>query len=489
MRAQLGEDPANPTDEVTKAYVDGLVAGLGSGGGTATWGGITGTLSSQTDLQSALNAKVPTTRTVNGHALSANVTVTASDVGAATSTDISTAITAERTAVATVTHKNLADATNTFPTFNQSTTGNAATATALATPRNINGVAFDGTGNVTINAVDATARVPTTTTVNGHALSGNVTVTNSDLGAVPTTTTVNGHALSANVTVTASDIGAVPTTTTVNGHALSGNVTVTASDVGAATSSDISSAITAERSATRTLTNTTLNGTTMSDTLDMNGNVISRLAQIYDDNFNLAFEIGAPAGTIVNHFQVFGSTTGVNPTVSVVGETNAGLNFGLNGTGRLTANSVNVPTVSSTDVLTHKDLTDATNTFPTLNQSTTGNAATATKLATARAINGVNFDGSGPITINAVDSTARVATTTTVNGHALSSNVTVTASDVSALASSLTISTLNTAITDAEVVVGSVNGTATALTLWTGTSAQYTALGSYSSTTVYIVTA
>lgn len=37
--------------------------------------------------------------------------------------------------------------------------GNAGTATALQTPRNINGVAFDGTANITINAVDATARV------------------------------------------------------------------------------------------------------------------------------------------------------------------------------------------------------------------------------------------------------------------------------------------------------------------------------------------
>lgn len=37
----------------------------------------------------------------------------------------------------------------------------------------------------------------------------------------------------------------------------------------------------------------------------------------------------------------------------------------------------------------------------------TGNAGTATALATPRAINGVNFDGSAPITINAVDSTAR----------------------------------------------------------------------------------
>lgn len=39
----------------------------------------------------------------------------------------------------------------------------------------------------------------------------------------------------------------------------------------------------------------------------------------------------------------------------------------------------------------------------------TGNAGTATALATARTINGINFDGTANITINAVDSTARVA--------------------------------------------------------------------------------
>ncbi len=38
-------------------------------------------------------------------------------------------------------------------------------------------------------------------------------------------------------------------------------------------------------------------------------------------------------------------------------------------------------------------------TFPTLNQSTTGNAATATKLATARLIAGVSFDGTADITL------------------------------------------------------------------------------------------
>jgi len=54
------------------------------GGGAASWGTISGTLSTQTDLQSALNAKadtsslsgyVPTSRTINGSALSSNVTI------------------------------------------------------------------------------------------------------------------------------------------------------------------------------------------------------------------------------------------------------------------------------------------------------------------------------------------------------------------------------------------------------------------------------
>lgn len=56
-----------------------------------------------------------------------------------------------------------------------------------------------------------TSRVPTSRTVNGHALSSNVTVTAADVGAVPTTTTVNGHALTENITVTAADVSAIPT--------------------------------------------------------------------------------------------------------------------------------------------------------------------------------------------------------------------------------------------------------------------------------------
>ena len=46
-----------------------------------SWGGITGTLLNQTDLQTALGLLVPKTTTVNGYALSGNVSLGKSDVG------------------------------------------------------------------------------------------------------------------------------------------------------------------------------------------------------------------------------------------------------------------------------------------------------------------------------------------------------------------------------------------------------------------------
>lgn len=43
---------------LSKAYADKLYVPIGSGGGSSTWGSITGTLSDQTDLQTALNDKL-----------------------------------------------------------------------------------------------------------------------------------------------------------------------------------------------------------------------------------------------------------------------------------------------------------------------------------------------------------------------------------------------------------------------------------------------
>jgi hypothetical protein len=79
-----------------------------------------------------------------------------------------------------------------FPTLNQNTTGNAATATKLAASKTINGVAFDGSADITI-AAGASAETLTGTTlkstVTGSSLTsvgtlGNLTVTNPIVGSI-----------------------------------------------------------------------------------------------------------------------------------------------------------------------------------------------------------------------------------------------------------------------------------------------------------------
>jgi len=76
--------------------------GGGGGGGGGTWGSITGTLSDQTDLNVALSGKVPTTRTVNGYALSSNITLAKSDIGLANVENTAISTWAGSTALTTV---------------------------------------------------------------------------------------------------------------------------------------------------------------------------------------------------------------------------------------------------------------------------------------------------------------------------------------------------------------------------------------------------
>jgi hypothetical protein len=71
---------------------------------------------------------------------------------------------------------------------------------------------------------------------------------------------------------------------------------------------------------------------------------------------------------------------------------------------------------TDTQVLTHKDLTDATNSFPSLNQNTTGSAA---KLTTARGIDGQDFDGTAGITVIAPGTHAATDKTTPADADEL----------------------------------------------------------------------
>lgn len=216
--------------------------------------------------------------------------------------------------------------------LNQNTTGNAATATKLATARNINGVAFDGTANITV--VDSTAeKTANKNQANGYA--------GLDSG---------GKVASAQLPSYVDDALEFANLAAFPGSGSSGIIYV-ADDTGKIYRWSGSAYV--EISPSPGSTDSVTEGST----------------NLYYTNARADARVAA--GNAATATALAGKTT---PAGALVGTTD-------------------------TQALTHKDLTDATNTFPTLNQNTTGNSATATKLATARKINGAAFDGSADITI------------------------------------------------------------------------------------------
>ncbi|ENX9400639.1 Uncharacterised protein [Shigella sonnei] len=124
---------------------------------------------------------VPLTRTINGHALTANLVLNSEDTGSVPDT------------------------------------------------RTVNGKPLSE--DVVLTSTD-TGSVPDTRTVNGHVLSEDIVLSSEDTGSVPDTRTVNGHVLSENVVLSSEDTGSVPDTRMVNGHVLSEDVVLTSTDVG-----------------------------------------------------------------------------------------------------------------------------------------------------------------------------------------------------------------------------------------------------------------
>ena len=110
-----------------------------------------------------------------------------------------------------------------IPTLNQDTSGNAATATKLATARNIGGVSFDGTANINLpgvniagnqntsgNASTATA-LANARTISGVSFDGtaDITLNNSSITNGAGYITSSGNAATASALATARNIGGV----------------------------------------------------------------------------------------------------------------------------------------------------------------------------------------------------------------------------------------------------------------------------------------
>jgi hypothetical protein len=110
------------------------------------------------------------------------------------------------------------------PTLNQSTTGNAATATTLQTARTIGGVSFNGSANINLPGVN-TAGNQNTTGSSASCTGNSATAT-----TLQTARTINGTSFngSANITVTANTTNTLTLGTGLGGTSFNGSAAVTA---------------------------------------------------------------------------------------------------------------------------------------------------------------------------------------------------------------------------------------------------------------------
>jgi hypothetical protein len=174
----------------------------------------------------------------------------------------------------------------TVPIWNQNTTGNAATAntaTKLATAKNINGVAFDGTTDITVTA-DALTLTGNTLNplITGSSLTGVGTLASGSIpysllsGAVPTwnqnttgnaaTATLANNATTAAFAGTASSTNKLTTPVNINGVPFDGtaDITVTA-DAGTLSGNTLTNTIiNSSLTTVGTITSGTWSGTTIS---------------------------------------------------------------------------------------------------------------------------------------------------------------------------------------------------------------------------------
>jgi hypothetical protein len=142
---------------------------------------------------------------------------------------------------------------------------------------------------------------------------------------------------------------------------------------------------------------------------------------------------------------------------------------------------------------------DADNTLDftvgTLNQDTTGNAATATALATARTIGGTSFDGTANIAVGLAATATALATARTIHGVSFDGTANIDLSEVisdtiGAMVSSNTESGIAVAYQDADntldFTVGTLNQdtTGTAATVTTAAQPNITSLGTLTTLTV-----
>ena len=251
-------------------------------------------------------------------------------------------------------------------------TGNAATATKLQTPRAINGVLFDGTQDISLPIPEAYS-LPTASAsvLGGIKVGSGLTISNSVLSVDTLNQSTTGNAATATKLQTPRTIS------------LTGGVTGSVSFDGSANAS-IATAVTGLGVA---------NGIA---TLDSNGQVPStQLPSYVDDVLEYASVATFP-------------TTGVTGKIYV--ETTGNTTYRWSGSAYVKITSGEVSSVAGkTGVVT---LTKADVGLPNVDNTADSakNVASAAKLTTARTIGGVSFDGSANINLPGVNTAGNQST-------------------------------------------------------------------------------
>ena len=375
-------------------------------------------------------------------------------------TDLVSAATNANTASAIVKR----DASGNFSagTITAALSGTASTATALATGRTIaltgdvtyTSGSFDGTGNVTGTATLANTAVTagsygSSTAIPVFTVDSKGRLTAASTAAISSALSVAADSGTTDVVTIGTD-----TLTFTGGTGLDSvvsNNTITF---------NIDSTVTTN-TGSQTLTNKTLTLPTIGGTgATFNGSTSGTTTVLATATAGTTtLTLPAATDTLVGKAT---TDTLTNKTIAAGSNTISGLtNSNLSGTAGITnANLANsAVTIGSTSVSLGATVTTfaglASVTSTAFVGALTGNASTATTLQTARAINGVNFDGSAAITVTAAAGT--------LSGSTLASGVT---------ASSLTsVGTIATGVWNGTAIGVAYGGTGTSTGSITGTGA------------------
>lgn len=368
-------------------------------------------------------------------------------------------------------------------TFTSTIVGNIATAntaTKLAATKNINGTPFDGSADIIVTA-DAS-------TLTGTILKS--TVLNSSLTSVGTLTNLKvTNPIDGSITGNAAT-ATLASTVTTNAN-LTGEVTSVGNSTTVTTNAVITKPLTGYTSSTGVISATDniltaigkLNGNiTANSNATHTGDVTGATALTISNNAITASKIANSAVTLDKIEDVATNTvlgratagTGVLEEISTIGTGNV---VRANSPtlvspilGAASATSLTVNGVITSNIADGNVPFVVTSTTPVSNLSIGGNAGSATKLATARAINGVNFDGTGPITITAAANT--------LTGNTLNSGITTSSLTSVGTLGSLTV--INPIVGSITGDANNVSGTVAIANGGTGATSQQAALNALS---------